>query len=224
MKPRTWGERWDVARHEAGHAVAAATLNVSFRYLTLAPRHPAMAGAVMVCRPPRRTRSEWEPLLIVSAAGMAAAAMSTGIRYSRRRQIIADGGWADTRMLRDWCRNVWEHAQLGGHLAPAIDPDWTVADIAAHVWRRAVDLVDAHWPAVGWVADAALSSDRAITQAQVRQMVAGAEPGPAGDVPDRDKIAEWWLPKHTRLRWDIPESRVVNYPRWRAQMAAAADG
>lgn len=185
-------ERYVVAVHEAGHAVAATVTGWRFRYVTLAPRSDA-AGHV-VPRGVPGSKPQWEPDLIVTAAGMLAEHLLAGEDPS---MVAADNGGLgnDLRLFRDGCRWAYQRARdERWTLSPAIDPAWSVRDIAEHAWRESAALVVRYRAAVYAVANA-LYVHSTLRDAQVRAFVA-SEP-----LHDRPRSVEFWPAQYSRLVW-----------------------
>jgi hypothetical protein len=144
------------------------------------------------------------------AAGMAAEYLLGGRETSSQR-TVAHGGSLDLRDIQTGCRYAWQCTQDGKELSPPIDPSWTVADIAGHVWRRAVELVWARGNVVSEVAAALVRSPRALSQAQIRRIVeeasARCEANTAGrgvtlvrQSPPASEV-EFWPAQYSRLAW-----------------------
>jgi len=204
----------DVAYHEAGHAVAAIVTGFPIRYATLAPRSARAAGLVMhMPNSWRLTYSgRWEPELIVAASGLAAETLIV-IRPddpAERREAVRHSS-VDITGMRALCRYAWHRTQgdyQGVPLQPALDPAWTVAEIAAHVWRRAMALLWEHLDAVHEVAEELVRSPRALTQTQIARFVAAAE-APLGVAPRTPRLLErlhgadldFWPARYSRLAW-----------------------
>lgn len=181
-------DRFD-ARHEAGHAVAAAVLNQPLRYVTLRPQG-GNAGHVMYRRDQQWL--PWRETGIVLLAGIAAEQM-----LNPDRDDLVDGGRDDLNNTRHIARRAI--AWRAKHPAQTdIDPGWSEWDIGALFWRRAVDMVTEHIDAIDWLTDLLLASPRAVTARQIREVLAGSDRN--DERPDRG-ADEWWIPRHTRMQW-----------------------
>jgi hypothetical protein len=145
------------------------------------------------------------------AAGMAAEDLAM-CRSTARRRDVTRIGRQDLELLRLGCRHVWhrthnpENYSGSGQLDPPVDPAWTVADVAGHAWRCAVELVWARWPAVCAAAAALQAASRALTRADLRRIVEAASTTVAGDdeawgaALTTDDLA-FWPAQHSRLTW-----------------------
>jgi hypothetical protein len=216
-RPSSRHERYRAACHEAGHGVAAIVMDWPFRYATLRPRRADAVGQVLWAPNAWRvTRSgRWEPELMVYAAGPATEDLAVGGDPERRRDIARRNAHtvrADLLMLRVGCRHVWHHVHNPEHypgdaeLRPSVDPAWTVADIAGHAWRRAVELVWERWPAILEAADALQASSRALTQADLRRIVASTPVTTPQEDEEwgealTDADLEFWPGRYSRLAW-----------------------
>lgn len=204
-------ERRATAWHEAGHAVAGTALGLSVRYVTLRARHGGGRTTYNETLPPNW---RWRDAGAVSLAGMA----GEQLLHTDRAELI-DGGHYDLRNarqvaraaigLRDrasadsgWPRWMADAKTVGWaewlEAAQTMDPGWSEWDVGAVMWRHAVDTVTEHLDAVAWVAGLLLTSRRAVPGRQVREALAHSER--SNEPPAVDDV-EWWIPRHTRMRW-----------------------
>ena len=203
-------DEFPTAMHEAGHAVAAAVTRVPFRYVTIRPRDPGMAGRVrMPAAGARACRGRWRSHIVTSAAGLIAQDLwlvdqVTGMsRDQLRGRYLVPAAGIDLQDMRRSARYAWHCAQdpaEWGVLTPGVSPDATVLDLVENAWPYAVRLVHEHWAAVLEVAAELVTHRRALSQARVRHLVdayAGqdphSEPGPCA--------LTFWPQRHSRLAW-----------------------
>lgn len=176
-------DKISVAVHEAGHAVVAVLTGCAVRYATLAPR--GAAGAVVLR--PRRTGFPRQETIAVSCAGLIAEDM-VGVDDRWDITYASDGdGDGDIAAIRDDAR-AWHAASDGA----------TVLDLAARSWAMAFDLIVHNYGAVLAVAEALLSSRRALTGRQIRVRINGAPAVRPEAVPDDGRT--FWVPEYSVLR------------------------
>jgi hypothetical protein len=206
------------------------------------------AGASVSMEQTKATRASartplWEADMMITVGGMAATAARNVLRYGRfdailhQPRVTEDGGrgtspdGGDLPYLRWIARRVWHNATDPAgpdappvDLGPAFNTSWAgdpvgVEAIAVHAWRRAVDLVCAHWGAVDAVVRAAVESPRAITGTQIAEIVKAA---PAAQVDPADVLLDdgglaWWPGTYSRLKFRPAPARLSRRrPRRRA--------
>jgi len=79
-----------------------------------------------------------------------------------------------------------------------MDPAWSEWDAGALMWRHAVATVTEHLDAIAWLASLLLTSPRAVTGRQVREVFTDSD---RSDEPPLPGDVEWWIPRHTRMQW-----------------------
>jgi len=152
--PRTWA----TARHEAGHSVAAITLGIRFRTVTLRPLNPDHAGAVLDVRlPPRRPLA----FATICLAGVAATPPRGAIlTEADAAALFEHEGAGDLRLINKHADGLSRTALVRLFLAAANIVRGTHADAVDDVAHRLV-----HHP------------EQTLTEAQVRVIVDDHQPG-----------------------------------------------
>jgi hypothetical protein len=172
--PRRVATGGGTAVHEAGHAVAALTLDVPVRYVSMRPNNPDAAAHVMHGRLDD-TASMCERCMVVAAAGLVAEDLYHG-HDGEERDNLVDAAYNDLRALAAGAVNI---DSAYGHHAGTRRPATAHANpmaTAEWAWREAVELVYRHWRAVAAVAGVLHCARRAVTGNQLHRAIAEGEP------------------------------------------------
>ncbi len=172
------------AVHEAGHAVVAALAGFPISYVTIRAKWPA--GGKIQYRNRRSAPYTRPNLMRVACAG----AIAEDLAAINHRADVMDGALTDLQHLRDMARKEWHQGHQPGH---------TVVDVARDAWAQAFDLVMGNAGAVAAVTQALLASPRALTGAQIRDLVPNAPDLTPDAVPDDAR--DFWPISYSRLRW-----------------------
>ena len=143
------------AYHEAGHAVAAAALNVGFRYATMKPRYQGAAGSVQFVRGDRQGSLQMCVVLLSGAIAEAAYIFrDNGDVEPGEREAISE--YVEEGASNDIAQAALHAAWLG------------------HIWQRIVEIakstVVSNWPAIEEVAHRLICAGR-IDACDVREIV-----------------------------------------------------
>lgn len=212
--PRRIDASWATAVHEAGHVVAALTLGVPVRYVTMRPRGRDATAQVMYGAAPA-TADSWEHHMVILAAGLVAEDLWRG-RTPEGRAAVADTGRGDLRNMRDAARYIHACTLLGVNNTPRVSPRLphhrpgaTVETLAAEAWQRAVRLIYRRWRTVAAVTAAVHGAPRAVHGARLATAARRGQPAPfvcrAGwlrwPARPRDDDLLFWPAVYTRLAW-----------------------
>lgn len=184
-----------VAVHEAGHAVVSLRCDMPFRYVTLASRN-----AFGTVKPRQRRRGyECHQIMPTFAAGAVAQDIATGCRD---RLTGVRAARLDFEEVRHCARLVRDAQRRGEPTGMNLPPRATVRKVAEVAWVEAYRIVTADYGAVLAVADALLSSRRALTGNDVRRVVDAAgkvEPPPCAGLAEKFWpswfMRGWWTPE-----------------------------
>lgn len=188
-----------IAIHEAAHVVVGERLDMPMRYVTLNPRGGASWGHVKPVQ--RKNGYECHHLMPTYAAGAIAQDIATGCadRINGARAL------GDFTEVRHCARLVWQAQRRGEDTGMDLPARATVRKIAEVAWVDAWRIVVGEYGAILAVADALLTSSRALTQADCRRIIGGAdtvEPPPVAHLAASFWPAwfmkGWWVPEGSR--------------------------
>jgi hypothetical protein len=159
------------AYHEAGHAVAAAALEVPFNYVTIV-REGSVFGHVSLAPDPLSYRGMFRRLVIVAAGGRAVEILTAGRSTTSHEDAGSvrywDGGTSGDRR---------ESVRLIGKIAAENDIEFALGtniDFLLGVYSLQVEAAESlvcwHWPAVIRVAEALLA-EKTLTEAGVHELL-----------------------------------------------------
>jgi hypothetical protein len=188
-----------VAIHEAAHVVVGQRHDMSMRYVTLSPRDDKSLGHVMPIQ--RKRPYHCHHIMPTYAAGAIAQDIATG---GQHRGGIVKGAQSDLVEVRDCARLVRQAQRRGEDTGMELPASATVRKIAEVAWADAYRIVTAEYGAILAIADALLSTSKAITQADCRRIIAGA-----GTVtpPSSAHLAQpFWPAERMRGWWVLDEN------------------
>lgn len=183
-----------VAIHEAAHVVVGQRHDMSLRYVTLSPRDGKSWGHVIPVQ--RKRPYHCHHIMPTYAAGAIAQDIATRCQH---RGGIVKGAQSDLVEVRDCARLVRQAQRRGEDTGMDLPPNATVRKIAEVAWVDAYRIVTAEYGAILAIADALLSTSRAITQADCRRIIAAAgmvEPPPSAHLAEQfwpaGRMHGWW--------------------------------
>lgn len=187
-----------VAIHEAAHAVAGQRHDMSMRYVTLSPRDNKSWGHVIPIQ--RKRPYHCHHIMPTYGAGALAQDIATGCQH---RGGIVKGAQSDLVEVRDCARLVHAAQRAGADTGMDLPPRATVRKIAEVAWADAYRIVTSEYGAILAVADALLNTRRALTQADCRRIIDGAdrvEPPPVAHLAE-----SFWPAWFMRNWWTAPK-------------------
>lgn len=191
-----------VAIHEAGHVVVGLHHGMPIRYVTLTPRPGRSWGHVK----PVQSRSpggyHCHHIMPTYAAGAIAGDIATGCKDRITGTRSARSDFAE---VRECARLVRQAQRRGEDTGMDLPPNATVRKIAEVAWLDAYQIVTAEYGAILAIADALLSTSRAITQADCRRIIAGAS---TVEPPPSAHLAEPFWPAWFKPGWWAPEKKT----------------
>lgn len=185
-----------VAIHEAGHVVVGQRHGIPMRYVTLTPRPGRSRGHVKPVQSRSADGYHCHHIMPTYAAGAIAQDIATGCRD---RIVATQAGGADFEEVRECARLVWQAQRRGEDTGMDLPRRATVRKIAEVAWVDAHRIITAEYGAVVAVADALLSSRRALTQAECRRIIAGASK--VAPPANAELAAQFWPSLFMRGWW-----------------------
>lgn len=189
-----------VAIHEAAHVVVGQRHDMSLRYVTLSPRDDESWGHVVPIQ--RKRPYHCHHIMPTYAAGAIAQDIATGCQH---RGGIVKGAQSDLIEVRDCARLVRQAQRRGEDTGMELPPNATVRKIAEVAWADAYRIVTAEYGAILAIADALLSTSKAVTQAECRRIITGAD---KVEPPAIAHLTEQFWPSLFMRGWWVPEKRV----------------
>lgn len=185
-----------VAVHEAAHVVVGQRHEMPMRYVTLTPRAGRSWGHVM----PVQSKSGYQchHVMPTYAAGAIAQDIATGCKD---RIIGTRAGLGDFTEVRECARLVHIAQRRGEDTGMDLPPHATVRKIAEVAWLDAYRTIIKEYGAILAVADALLSSSRALTSNDCRRIIGAA--GKADPPPTAHLAAPFW-PSWFMRGWWVP--------------------
>ena len=216
-------QRESTAYHESGHALLQVLAGTRFRYITLRPRNPDVAGQVIVRG--SVDRSAWLTEASVLFAGAVAEYLWDYGRWSGqdlhicRKAIVQQSARWDMREARDAVCYAWAmHQGWPEWTTDRIESGWAPVNMAMAAWARAVQLVCTHAEALVDLADLLIGSRRAVTWRQACEVVLAAKENEVtGSYLAMVGLDRPWFLDYSRLRWTPP----VEWTRRTAEEAVA---
>lgn len=192
-----------VAIHEAAHVVVGQRHGMPFRYVTLTPRPGQSWGHVKPVQSRSAGGYHCHHLMPRYAAGAIAQDIATGCQD---RAITTEASRGDFTEVRECARLVRQAQRRGEDTGMDLPPNATVRQIVEAAWADAHRIVVAEYGAIAAIADALLSTSRAITQADCRRIIDGAD---KTEPPASAGLAEqFWPPLFMRNWWEPERMRI----------------
>jgi hypothetical protein len=169
-----------IARHEAGHAIAARVLGINIKYATLEDvnGYPQTVTESASHRRPGDPDA-LEQDAIVALAGPQAQQRHRPLSQSEMDSAWEDGGgWCDDKLIATnyllmLQKRRWGEPVVRGQVELEGQRLQEFIDLFNCTLAKTASLVDQHWPAICRVAKA-LMSDRALSEAEIDALIEGS--------------------------------------------------
>jgi hypothetical protein len=173
--------------------------DVAFRYVTLNSR--TALGKVKSRQ--RRRGYECRQIMVAFAAGAVAQDIATGCRD---RLTGVRAAREDFVEVRDCARLIRQAQHRGEPTGMELSPRATVRKISEVAWVEAYRIVTSEYGAVLAIADALLSSSRALTSKDCRRIIDAAN---KVEPPAIAHLAESFWPSWFMRGWWVPAPRTA---------------